>query len=195
VRVKEVKVDFSDLYFPNAKECIDGSMGIAIEKAMEEQGFKISKGTIDIEEYQLEIKTRKKSSSSPHTVGTMTLKDIIDTPWDQTPFKQKLQNQFRVTIDDEIGRVCDQRVVHLSDDPDIQKELEKSYENARTILTERYNATGQIPKGTIKNSDDIGLLEHRSGSQYAYRITDSGMKRFINMANTAPVFNSLFSYS
>lgn len=195
IRVKTVKADLSNLNFPNAKDCIDGSMGIAVENELRNQGFKISSGVIDLPELQLEIKTRKSNSDAPHTVGTMTHADILNTSWKFTTLRQKLQSQFRITIDVKTGKVSEQTVIHFRDDPDIDNELERSYETARSMLKIHHVLHNEILKSyTIRGQDRVGFLEYREGNSYAFRISDSGMKRFINMANTAPQFNALFSY-
>lgn len=193
VRIKEVKADFSDLYFPDAKSCNDGSMGRAIEQSLVKQGFNVSNGVIDLPDYQLEVKTRKSSSKSPHTVGTMTHDDILNTPWEQTSFKQKLQNQFRVTINVDSGLVSNQDVIHLEDDEDIQKELRASYESAQKKLLDYYTKTGEIlQESYIKGEDGEAFLEYKEGSSYAFRITDSGMKRYINMSKNVGPLNDFF---
>lgn len=193
IRIKEVKVDFGDLYFPDAKDCNDGSIGRAIEQELIKQGFNVSNGVIDLPDYNLEVKTRKSSSKSAHTVGTMTHDDILNTPWEETTFKQKLQNQLRVTIDVDSGKVSSQDVIHLEDDEDIQKELKAAYESAQKKLLDHYTQTGEIlEESYIKGKDGEAFFEYKEGNSYAFRITDSGMKRYVNMAKTAPSFNNLF---
>ncbi len=195
IRVKTVKADLSHLEFPSAKYCCDGSMGLAIENELRNQGFNVSSGVIDMPDLQLEIKTRKSTSDAPHTVGTMTHNDILNTSWKYTSFRQKLQSQLRITIDAETGKVSDQTVIHFRDDPDIDNELERSYETARSMLKVHHLLHNSIMKSyTIRGKDRLGFLEYKNGTSYAFRISDSGMKRFINMANTAPQFNLLFSY-
>lgn len=196
IRVNKIKADFSKLHFPNAKDCIDGSMGIAIEKELTKQGFNVSSGVIDLPELRLEIKTRKSSSDAAHTVGTMTHEAILNTEWENTGFKQKLLSQLRITIDVETGKVSDQHVIHFYDDPDIDRELQRSYEDARTKLR-MYHLTNNgeiLKKAHIRGKDRMAFFEYKDGSSYAFRISDCGMKRFINMANVAPVFNSLFTH-
>jgi|LakMenE18May11ns_1017448.scaffolds.fasta_scaffold9872652_4 hypothetical protein len=195
IRAKLLKVNFDHLYFPNAKHCNDGSMGREIENELRRQGFNVrSDSVIDMPDLLLEIKTRKSSSSAAHTVGTMTHTNILANSWDKTSFKQKLQSQYRVIIDVETGKVGKAAVVHFHDDPDLQNELRKAYEDARSILHDHYFQTGTILEScSIKSSKNSpAFLEYKDGNSYAFRITDCGMKRFIQMAGTAPVFNSLF---
>jgi len=195
IRVKTVKADLTHLEFPSAKYCNDGRMGIAIENELRNQGYKVTSGVIDMPDLQLEIKTRKSSSGAPHTVGTMTHDDILNTCWKNTSFRQKLQSQLRITIDDKTGKVSDQSVIHFHDDPDIDHELERSYEVARAKLKEHHALYNDILKSyNIKGEGRMAFLEYKEGNSYAFRISHLGMKRFINMANTAPQFNSLFSY-
>jgi len=195
IRVKTIKVDLSGLYFPDIKEINDGRLGLAVEEELRKQGFQISNGTIDLPDLELEIKTRKDTNcTAHHTVGTMTLSDIINTPWDQTPIKQKIKSQFRVTFSEETGRVVKQEVIHLKDDPDIDTECKLSYEGAREKLKEHFDNTGMPLYSTYIKSpySNAAILEHKSGNSYAYRILDSHFRKFEASANSAPHFNSLF---
>lgn len=196
VRVKEITADLSRLDFPHAKDCCDGSMGKAVEAELVRQGFTISSGVIDLPELQLEIKTRKSSSSAPHTVGTMTHHDILNTDWEHTSFRQKLHSQFRVTIDVDTGKVSEQTVIHFHDDPDIDLELKRSYEDARAQLRLYHliNNNDILKHHCIRGDDRLAFLEYKDGNSYAFRITDHGMKCMINMANRAEVLKSLFTH-
>jgi hypothetical protein len=195
IRVKEVKVDLSNLDFPYIEHINDGTLGIAVEQELIRQGFRVSTGTLDLPDYGLEIKTRKsKDSNAPHTVGTMTLENIINTDWEDTPLRKKLKNQFRVTFDG-TGKVSKQEILHLEDDPDIDAALKKSYENARSVLKDHYAQTGNnLEESNIVGLDNKGaFFEYRSGNSYAFRIRPNLFKKFENLANVAPQFNALFS--
>ena len=194
-KIKSLKVDLTQVNFKDPKKVNDGTNGKLLEQAMIKQGFQIdTTGTVDLP--GIEVKTRKATTSSYHTVGTMTYDDILKTPWDQTPFKQKLQTQYRVTIKENIfdpsNPVPTDIVVDFSH-PVIQEEFKKAYEDCRNQLINQ----GQIIRGQTIKGGQYGVLEHKPGSNgtgksYALRIPDSGMKKTISTANM--LRNKLFDF-
>jgi hypothetical protein len=193
VKIKSLKVNLDNIDFVDPDKVNDGRNGKILEQEMMRQGYPIDQnGTIDLP--GIEVKSRKASTDAMHTVGTMTYDDILVTPWDQTPFKKKLQTQYRVTINKEEltnDISATGKVVDLSH-PEIQKELEDAYEKCRAELI----AQGQIFKGqTITAGGQYGKLEHKpgdsgTGKSYALRIPNSGMKKLLTIANST--FNTLF---
>ena len=193
VKIKSLKVNLSKINFEDPDQVNDGTNGKILEQEMIRQGYPIDQsGIIDLP--GIEVKSRKASTDAMHTVGTMTYDAIIATPWDQTPFKKKLQTQYRVTINKEEctgGVSATGKVVDFSD-PEIQKELEDAYEKCRAELISQ----GQIYKGqTITAGGQYGKLEHKpgksgTGKSYALRIPNSGMKKLLTIANST--FNKLF---
>ena len=193
VKIKSLKVNLDNIDFVDPDQVNDGRNGKILEQEMIRQGYPIDQnGTIDLP--GIEVKSRKSSTDAMHTVGTMTYDAIIATPWDQTPFKKKLQTQYRVTINKdkfEGGVSATGKVVDLSN-PEIQKELEDAYEKCRAELT----AQGRIYVGqTITAGGQYGNLEHKPGKKgtcksYALRIPNSGMKKLLAIANST--FNNLF---
>jgi hypothetical protein len=194
-KIKSLKVNLSNIDFADPDKVNDGRNGKILEQEMIRQGYPIDQsGTVDMPGIGVEVKSRKSSTGAMHTIGTMTYDDILVTPWDKTPFKQKLQKQYRVTIDKEKftgGVSATGKIVDLSN-PKIQKELEIAYENCRAELI----AQGKIIKGqTITAGGQYGKLEHKpgpngTGKSYALRIPDSGMKKMLATANST--FSTLF---
>jgi hypothetical protein len=194
-KIKSLKVNLSNIDFADPDKVNDGRNGKILEQEMIRQGYPIDQnGTVDMPGIGIEVKSRKSSTGAMHTIGTMTYDDILVTPWDKTPFKQKLQKQYRVTInkDEFEGDInATGKVVDLTN-PEIQKELEDAYEKCRAELI----AQGDIYIGqTITAGGQYGKLEHKpgpngTGKSYALRIPDSGMKKMLTMANST--FNQLF---
>lgn len=194
-KIKSLKVNLSNIDFADPDKVNDGRNGKILEQEMIRQGYPIDQnGTVDMPGIGIEVKSRKSSTGAMHTIGTMTYDDILVTPWDKTPFKQKLQKQYRVTInkDEFEGDInATGKVVDLTN-PEIQKELEDAYEKCRAELI----AQGDIYIGqTITAGGQYGKLEHKpgpngTGKSYALRIPDSGMKKLLTMANST--FNQLF---
>lgn len=186
-KVKSLKVDLSKIPFKDPAKVNDGTNGKILETAMKKQGFPVdSTGTVDLPSIGVEIKTRSSDTNSNHTIGTMTYDSIINTPWDQTPFKEKLQSQYRVDIkSDEInsGTISTGKIVDLSH-PEIQKHFEEAYEDCRSQLAKQ----GKIITGQTISGGQYGVLEHKPGSSgtgksYALRIPNSGMKKILGTAN------------
>ena len=186
-KIKSLKVNLSEVDFVDPSKVNDGTNGKILEQAMIKQGFPVdTTGIVDLP--GVEVKSRKATTKSMHTVGTMTYDDIINTPWDQIPLKDKLQKQYRVTIDkdettDTINAIG--KVVDLTD-PEIQERFKEAYEKNRAVLI----IQGKIHKGqTITAGGQYGALEHKpgksgKGKSYAMRIPNSGMKKVLNIANS-----------
>ena len=192
-KIKSLKVNLSDAGFVDPTNLNDGTNGKILEQVMIKQGFPINQtGTVDLP--GIEVKSRKATTKSMHTVGTMTYDDIIKTPWDQTPFKEKLQKQYRVTIGKDVTTDTINATGKISDltNSDIQNRFKEAYEKNRAVLI----AQGQIYKGqTITAGGQYGVLEHKpgdsgNGKSYAMRIPDSGMKKVLNIANST--YSTLF---
>lgn len=194
-KIKSLKVNLSNIDFADPDKVNDGRNGKILEQGMIRQGYPIDQnGTVDIPGVGIEVKSRKSSTGAMHTIGTMTYDDILVTPWDKTPFKQKLQKQYRVTInkDEFEGDInATGKVVDLSN-PEIQAKLKEAYERNRMYLIIQH---GIIKGQTIKAGGQYGKLEHKpgrsgTGRSYALRIPDSGMKKLLATANST--FEALF---
>jgi|APGre2960657404_1045060.scaffolds.fasta_scaffold00799_5 hypothetical protein len=194
-KIKSLKVNLSNIDFADPDKVNDGRNGKILEQGMIRQGYPIDQnGTVDIPGVGIEVKSRKSSTGAMHTIGTMTYDDILVTPWDKTPFKQKLQKQYRVTInkDEFEGDInATGKVVDLSN-PEIQAKLKEAYERNRMYLIIQH---GIIKGQTIKAGGQYGKLEHKpgrsgTGRSYALRIPDSGMKKLLATANST--FETLF---
>lgn len=191
VKIKKLKVDLTKVPFKNKSSRHDYENGKILETEMVKQGFPIDPtGTVDLPN-GIEVKTRSASTNSNHTIGTMTCDAIINTSWDDTPFKKKLQKQYRVTIKDEnlftTQVVATGEVVDLSH-PEIQRHFQDAYEKCRSELTREVVTTGSFKPGQTISGGQYGLLEHKPGESgncksFALRIPNSGMKKILNKAN------------
>jgi hypothetical protein len=187
VKVRSLNTGIETVELPGQKSGNEGNVGKFIEQHMNDRGFKMNTGSgVDLPDYNLEIKTRKRGSKAPHTIGTMTYEDIVKTPYNQSPVFKKLQSQHRVEYDDNFRQVTNTRVVHLNK-PEIQDKFEQSYEACRQSLIQ----TGNIKQGTVRGGD-YGIFEYKEGNSYAYRVPDNGMKEVIDLAGRLE--NPLFDF-
>lgn len=108
----------------------DCEVGQWVDQQMAIKGHMIDhSGLVDMPEYGIDNKTRKKGSNSPHTIGSMTIDDIIDTPdWTRTRYYHKVQNQNQITWDPDFLEISKVDIVDMDID-DIQKRLEIAYNN------------------------------------------------------------------
>ncbi len=199
ILVKALKVDLSEVKFKNPEKVCDGANGRLLESEMRKQGFPIdSSAIVDLPGVNsaspgVEVKSRSKTSGAMHTVGTMTYENIIKTPWSETSFNKKLQQQWRVTLSNNVftDKVsADGSMVDLTH-PNIQELFEEAYEDCRAQLATQ----GGIISGQTIKGGQYGALEHKPGrsgnaKSYAMRIPNSGMKKVIKEATST--FHKLF---
>jgi len=133
----------------------------------------------------IEIKSRKNGSSSYHSVGTMTVEDIINTPYERSIIHDKFQQQVRVHYDDTRRIVTSSRVYDFTD-PLIQSRVKEAYEKARTAITNGY-LTNWV------RESDWGLFEKKRGSDsYTFRIPDNVMKDFETISSNSKTMKKFF---
>jgi hypothetical protein len=187
VKVKNINVDWSLVKLNNPKETIDGSNGHLVENVLEDIGFPLDRvATTDLP--GMEVKSKSKYSKTSWTIGRMTYNKIVNTPWADSPIKEKMQKQYQLIISektyDASGVITDAKVVDFTFH-EIQKILEKAYENCRQQLI---NNSGN--HGTVKS--DIAYFEYRKGNSYQFRIKNSSMKNLVSQASA--LSNPLFDF-
>jgi hypothetical protein len=166
----------------------DCDIGQWVDAEMMRKGHTIDpKGRVDLPEYNIDNKTRKKGSKADHTVGSMTIPDIIDTPnFEDSGFYPKVQNQNQITWDPIFKEVVDVKIVDMAI-PDIQNRLKAAYENLRAQVIEGNRAK------TITSSCGWARLDgYNHNNSYRYRITDTAMKQILTisaMRDSLKLFN------
>jgi hypothetical protein len=166
--------------------------GYQVQEHLEEQGWKLNHGEgPDLKESGIEIKTRKKSSKSAHTIGSMTIENIVTSSYSDSNVSNKFQKQFRVVYDD-YGQVLNQKVFDFTD-PYIQSEMSKSWELNKEELRKHLNTeTKNLPK-YIKHENAIFIWEKKkSGRSYSARLTNGVQQKFESISNTNKTRNELF---
>jgi len=167
-----------------------GNVGYWIEEQLADNGYKINSGIgPDLADYGVEVKSRKIESTSPHTVGSMRISDIISTSYDQSPIKEKFQRQYRVKYSDEAQIVTEERVYDLSDDF-IQDQIREAYETGRKKIAQN-EIDGYHPpyvKGTSWGNFEIT----ESCSSYRFRIPDYIMRKIEKVVKNSNHFDNLF---
>lgn len=167
----------------------EGLAGRAIEDMLVEIGVPIDKqGVVDIPELKLEVKSRDRRSTSPQTAGSMTLKEILNTPvWTDTLFYKKLQKQLRFNTNghiDEVNMIESIDIIDF-DQSHIQSQFSASYNHSRAQLQQTPNIKTCAHKG------HAGYLERvNDTSSYAFRLDQGRMDTAIVMSKLT--FQDLF---
>jgi hypothetical protein len=166
----------------------DGHAGRALESLLETLGITINKGAgADILVYGLEVKTRKETASSAQTVATMSIQDIINTPYKKSNIYQKFQQQLRIKTN-ELDIIASAEIYDF-DQPQIQDLVEQGYEFARKqIIANNYI-------GYTSYVGHWGYFEQchlPQSDAYSFRFSKQDMEDLEAMAHST--FSILFTY-
>lgn len=168
-----------------------GNVGRWVEEQLSDNGYLMSNGKgVDIPGLGVECKSRKVESNSPHTVGTMTIAEIVLTDYEDSVIFEKFQQQYRVHYSDE-GQIVLSSAVYDFSDPYIQKQIREAYEAGRKVIVDELDKEGYMP--SYIRGGDFGQFEiTESNNSYRFRIPHGAMKKIETMSKGASVFNNLF---
>lgn len=189
-KIKEVKF-LPDLIGKTLPTKDFGKAGRALEDMIEQDyGITVNRGAgADSLIFGIEYKTRDLDSISPQTVATMSVDDIINTPYRESNVFKKFQQQIRVKTKDNViieADLYDFRPDH------IQEKIEAAYEHARSQL-----AKDKTMRATVSGPDGLGYwgyfenTNNRENSR-SFRINPNGMEDYENMAKSN--FTRIFDY-
>jgi hypothetical protein len=166
----------------------DCDAGIHFDQEMAKKGHVIDKtGLVDMPEYGVDNKSRKKGSHAYHTVGSMTIDNIIDTAdFKNTRYYHKVQNQNQVTYDSDFLEVSS--VVLLDMDIDlIQEKLAEGYNDCRDQLV------NGVRDKEIKSKNKWVVFDgYVHPNSYRMRITNTAMKKIHNISGTRDTYTNFF---
>lgn len=167
----------------------NGNVGHLVEDVMVEAGYPIDRqATVDLPDLKVEVKTRTAEATSAHAIGTMTVNDIINTPYQSSTVKDKFQQQFRVTHSGTFREVTSAKIYDFSDTY-IQGLVERDYEAGRAIFADLQKNGNSYPN-YVRGANTDFYWEKKDCNSYAFRASDSAMKDYEGMATST--FNSLF---
>lgn len=186
-----------------ASSSYHGSIGVFIDSFLKTSlNITNVNSTVDLEKYKIEVKSKEIGSKADWTIGTMTLNDIIKTPYRQSTVYQKLQALLLINTNDDFQIITDFGLYYLDFD-EVQVLLEESYEGARTQLQARVAiyanniasliADGQ-PNAILKKLEfssfesfqgNFGKFEFtNNGTSFAFRISVPQMRHLTTLAAT-----------
>lgn len=171
-----------------------GIVGKVIEIELQRQGLKVDVETAgpDLPDYNVEIKSHKKGSSSDISIGSMTVNDLKNIDYQNSTIKSKLQSVRWIEYD-ENSPFYDPSVSVVTEDetydfskPYIQNEIEAQYNAYRQDIIQN---SDQYKKNTRR-----GWWEKKSDNSWAFRIPYSYWNKYINYNKTYKSFNNMFSH-
>ena len=167
-----------------------GNVGRWAESVMRSNGHSINTGAgCDMPGIGVEIKTRKIESTSPHSMGSMRIEDIIATPYEHSLVFEKVQQQYRIHYSDEGQVVVDSYVYDFSETY-IQDKIREAYELGRKQIAQN-EIDGFHP--TYVRGSEYGQFEIKNScSSYEFRIPNGSMKKIERVAKNAQTFKKLF---
>lgn len=165
---------------PVNKDIIVGNkVGIFLENKLEKLGFPVNRGK-GADLAGMEIKSRKRGTTSAITLGSMITDDIINTPWDECAIKKKIERMSIVNWDSDFAEIIGTDVLDTTSDA-CQEILRDAYEHARAAI-----AAGEDTY--TKNTGGI-YLERKSGNSWQMRASTTGLRRIIDCATGQAVLN------
>ena len=174
-------------------EQYNGNIGRWLEDYIEDKGYVVNRGKgIDLPQWGLEIKSRLMSSTSGHTVGAMLPLDIINTPWEYSNIRDKIQRQYRVEYDVNIltgdNVVTEAKVYDFTCD-EIQSKLKEAWDYGQSEL--KSSNPNKMPS-YIRGEGHWGYFERQESGQYQYRITSGAMTHMKKLSTNTS--NRLFEF-
>lgn len=191
-KISAFKKTLEGMEMPVTQRRSNGDVGNYVEEQLKKQGIPIDSGTAgaDVAAFDLEIKTRKRGSNAPITVGSMSLDRILRTDYNNSTIKEKLQTVRSIEYDEnsifhEPGTsvVKEDTVIDLTD-PEIQKILEFQYEYGRLEVMDKFD----WPVHTT-----AGWWEKKDNTTWAFRIPFSNWKNFKKHSQTRRAYNTMFT--
>jgi hypothetical protein len=166
----------------------DCTVGIWADNEMSKKGHFIdSSGTVDLPEYGIDNKTRKKGSKANHTVGSWLKENILKTNvWEETPFYHKSKNQNQIEWDPDFLEISKVKIVDMEIDV-IQEKLRTGYEECREEMI-----NGNCSKEIKSKNGWVVFDGYNNSKSYRMRITDKAMKQIHNISGARDTFNQHF---
>jgi hypothetical protein len=160
-----------------------GEAGRTVENLIESMGLIFNRGSgQDLPALGIEVKTRELTATSPQTIGSITIKDLISTPYPQSQLCSKFQKQLRIKT---LSHVITEAKIYNFGLEHIQHKMAASYENGRAQVAKDPDQTYYPING------HWGYFERiKESNSLLFRISDADMIAMEQMASST--FRTLF---
>jgi hypothetical protein len=164
-----------------------GHAGRAAEDLVEQLlGITLNRGKgLDVKIWGWEIKTRKRSATSPQTVCTISISDVSILPYKLSPVYEKFQQQLRIYTNE--LDIIDEAILVDFNQPHIQKLIQEAYEHGQKQIIKNPDI------GYTECVDKWGYFEQchlPNSNAYSFRISGANMNKLEDMAQST--YNELF---
>lgn len=166
---------------------------------------------VDLVKFGIEIKSKDIDTNTSWSIGSMTIQDIVNTPYVNSCIYAKMQALLLVTTNHKFESITDTMLVYLDMD-EVQAPLEQTYESLRKQLTVKWNAYQLKVKQHLLNGEldeaykpmqfspwenvkaDYGMFEYTAGTSYQFRMSQSQMNFITDIALKQASFEKHFAY-
>lgn len=186
-RVKTIKQNVQKgTTTPNFRNDCDA--GFWVDNELANNGIVVDKnGVVDLPEFGIDNKSRKKGSKANHTVGSITIAAIEATSKiEETRLWPKMQNQNQVTYDETFREITSVEVLDM-DLPEIQDKFKSDYADLHTQVI-----NGNRKKTIYGKNGWLVLDGYGHEGSYRLRITDWAMKQIRTLSRSRDTRNKLF---
>lgn len=166
-----------------------GAPGMQVQEILANQGHNMNTlEGCDLPDLNVEVKSRTKGSDSPHTIGTVSLKTIMEHEYEDTVIYEKSQHVYRVTHVPETRKISVVQETRLYDFsiPECQDKLREAYNNIRQKVRSGCTA------GYIRGSK-FGYVEKQASGSYQFRVGHRAMQTLEAISLQHKAYQSLFT--
>lgn len=186
-RVKTIKDNIQPgTPIPIAKN--DCETGQYVDQLMSNKGHVVDKnGIVDLPELDVDNKSRKWGSKANHTVGSMTIDNILNTPdFNNTSWRRKVQNQNQVVYNTDFLEVVSVELLDMDIDL-IQEKLAEGYVDCRQQLL-----NGNRDKEIKSDNGWVVFDGYGHENSYRMRIPNTAMKKIKNISGARDTYHKFF---
>jgi len=165
---------------------------------------------VDLSKFGVEIKSKDTDTNTSWSIGSMTIRDIVNTPYVNSAIYQKMQALLLVTTDDKFRVVTNTLLVYLDMD-EVQCLIHDTYEDLRSQLTVIWNAylqkvNAHLAAGELAQAQEpiqfkpwfnvkgeYGMFEYMSGTSLQFRVSQRQMTFLTDTALKTQGFSRIFA--
>lgn len=173
----------------------DGAYGKYIDSLIKGQLRIIDpgNGNPDLSDYDIELKSKKDSSTTNWTIASMTAADIINTDYINSAVYRKLQ--ALLTISHDTTKVTNVDLTYLDND-DAQERIAEYYESVRSQLAQHVNHQGFNFSDSQQFKEFLGVLEYsNTGTNFKFRIRPNRLENMLNMSANVSIRDQFFEFT
>lgn len=165
-----------------------GAIGMQIHDLIAQQGHNMNASDgCDMPDLKVEVKSRKISSKSAHTIGTVSIDTILNCEYEDTVIYEKSQYIYKVT---HVPHTLNTNIVHDARVWDFSiPECQDKFKQAYDIMRQKVQSGCRDKRIT---GNRYGNLERQPSGSYQFRVSDSGMKDLEAISLQKKAYQALF---